>query len=342
MRAAGKETVPAKRLPTLEDVAARAGVSRATASRVVNADPRVGQAAREAVQASIRDLGYRPNRAARSLVRPDADSIAVVVPEAEERVFSDPFFSAILGAIYTKLADSPVQVLLAVAPPGKRDKIDRYLRGGYTDGAIVVSHHRDDGITDVLREIQLPAVYIGRPHAGDVGLPYVDVDNVTGGMLAAQRLIDGGRRRIGTVAGPQDMASGYDRLTGWRRAMTHAGLADDLVEYGDFTAASGGEKMLRLLEREPNLDGVFAASDLMAVSVIQELQGRGISVPEDVAVVGFDDSQMAKLTRPPLTTVLSTTSGMASTAVEMLLTLLKGQQVEHVILPTELIPRDSA
>lgn len=124
--------------------------------------------------------------------------------------------------------------------------------------------------------------------------------------------------------------------------MTQAGLADDLVEYGDFTAASGGEAMARLLGREPHLDRVFAASDLMAVSVIQELQGRGISVPEDVAVVGFDDSQMAKLTRPPLTTVLSTTTGMASTAVEMLLTLLRGEQVEHVILPTELVPRDSA
>lgn len=332
----------ARRLPTLEDVAAKAGVSRATASRVVNADPRVRGESRRAVEAAIRELGYRPNRAARSLVRPDAASIAVVIPEAEERVFTDPFFSATLGAIYTKLSDSPVQVLLAVAPPGEREKIERYLRGGYTDGAIVVSHHRDDGISDVLLETRLPAVYIGRPYAGDVGLPFVDVDNEAGGRIAAEHLLSLGRRRIGTITGPLDMASGADRLVGWRQALEEAGLAADLVEHGDYTAASGAEGVKRLLAREPGMDALFVASDLMAVSALHELQARGVRIPEDMAVVGFDDSQMAKLTRPPLTTILSTATGLAETAVEMLTALLRGDPVDPVVLPTELIRRGSA
>ncbi|WP_150463220.1 LacI family DNA-binding transcriptional regulator [Nesterenkonia ebinurensis] len=335
--------MPAKRLPTLEDVAARAGVSRATASRVVNADPRVGRLAREAVQEAIVELGYRPNRNARSLVRPEVDSIAVVVPEAEETVFSDPFFAALLAAITQSLADSPVQVLLAMGQPGDSQKIERYLRGGYTDGAIVVSHHKDDHIWQVLTATKLPAVYVGRPYAGDVGIPYVDVDNRAGGALAAQQLVSTGRRRIGTITGAMDMAASEDRLAGWREQLHSAGLDAGLVEHGDFSAASGAVAIRRLLKREPQLDGVFVASDLMAVAAVHELQAAGRKVPEEIAVVGFDNSQAAELTRPPLTTVVNPVTALAGTAVKLLLRLLEEQPVEsRVILETKLVRRASA
>lgn len=334
--------MPVKRLPTLEDVAAKAGVSRATASRVVNTDPRVGSLARQAVESAVAELGYRPNRNARSLVRQDADSIAVVVPEAEDRVFADPFFAATLGAITQALADSPVQVLLAMGKPGQSQKIDRYLRGGYTDGAIVVSHHKDDHIWQVLQATRLPAVYVGRPYAGEVGIPYVDVDNRAGGALAAQHLVDTGRRRIATITGPMDMAAGEDRLAGWAQTLKAARLPSDLVEHGDFSADSGAQAMQRLLERDSELDGVFVASDLMAVSAMHQLQGAGVQVPEDVAVVGFDDSQAAQLTRPPLTTVLNPVAEMATTAVSMLMDLMNDQPALPVILPTELVHRVSS
>lgn len=332
----------AKRLPTLEDVAARAGVSRATASRVVNADPRVGQLARESVQGAVAELGYRPNRNARSLVRPAADSIAVVVPEAEDRVFADPFFASMLAAITQTLADSPVQVLLAMGQPGKSQKIERYLRGGYTDGAIVVSHHQDDHIWQVLQQTKLPAVYVGRPFVGDVGIPYVDVDNRAGGTLAAAHLLSLQRQRIGIITGALDMAAGQDRLAGWRDALADVAVADDLVEHGDFSADSGARAMRRLLEREPELDAVFVASDLMAVSALHELQEAGKHIPDDVALVGFDDTPTAQLTRPPLTTVLNPVTAMATRAVELLLKLMNDESAESVILGTELIHRDSA
>ncbi|WP_120006444.1 LacI family DNA-binding transcriptional regulator [Nesterenkonia muleiensis] len=335
--------MPAKRLPTLEDVAARAGVSRATASRVVNADPRVGRVARESVQAAIAQLGYRPNRNARSLVRQEADSIAVVVPEAEDRVFTDPFFASVLAAITQTLADSPVQVLLAMGQPGKSHKIERYLRGGYTDGAIVVSHHQDDHIWQVLQQTKLPAVYVGRPFVGDVGIPYVDVDNRAGGALAARHLVSSGRRRIGTITGPQDMAAGQDRLAGWHQVLVEAGMSADLIENADFSADSGALAMRRMLDRAPDVDAVFVASDLMAVSALHELQRLGRHVPDDVAVVGFDDTPAAQLTRPALTTVLNPVTGMATTAVQMLLRLLEDEDVDSpVILGTRLIPRTSA
>lgn len=333
----------ARRSPTLEDVAARSGVSRATVSRVINGDTRVQPLKRQAVEAAVVELGYRPNRAARSLVTRDVDSIAVVVPEAEERVFSDPFFSSMLAAVTQRLADSPVQVLLAMGQQGRgREKIERYLRGGYTDGAIIVSHHQDDQLAGVLEETRLPAVYVGRPYAGDNRLPYVDVDNEAGGVLAAEHLIRSGRLRLGTVAGSQDMAAGADRLLGWRRGLEAAGLGSGLVEIGDFTAEAGRSGIAGLLEQDPALEGVFVASDLMAVSVVHELQARGIRVPEDVAVVGFDDSSAAGLVRPTLTTVINPVAGMAGTAVDMLMRRMEGAEVEPVVLGTEMVLRESA
>ena len=334
--------MPARRLPTLEDVAAKAGVSRATASRAVNLDPRVKAQSRIAVEAAVFELGYRPNRAARSLVNQEIDSIAVVVPEAEDRVFADPFFEAMLASITQRLSDSPVQVLLAMGQPGQgRQKIERYLRGGYTDGAIIVSHHRDDDLASVLHETKLPAVYVGRPYAGDVGIPYVDVDNSSGAALAAEHLLAQGRRRLATIAGPQDMAAGADRLAGWSAALRRAGLDASLVEYGDFSAASGASAMERLLETAPDIDAVFVASDLMAVAAMHEVQSRGISVPEQIAVVGFDDTHAAQLTRPPLTTVINPVGELAGRAVDLLLQLMNGDTVEPVLLQTAMVKRTS-
>jgi len=335
--------VTSRGAPTLEDVAARAGVSRATASRVVNDDPRVRPAAREAVMAAIAELGYRPNRAARSLVTREADSIAVVVPESDERVFSDPFFSGTLAGVTRALADTPLQVVLVMGRPGDGDgRMERYLRGGHTDGAIVVSHHREDNLWRVLEETRLPAVFLGRPYAPQARVPYVDVDNFTGAVLATRYLVEQGRTRIATITGPQDMSAGSDRFRGWRETLRVGGLDASLVEPGDFTPAGGAAAMRRLLQRRPDLDAVFAASDLMAVAAMGELHASGRKIPDDVAVVGFDDAEAAQLARPPLTTVVNPISEMASRAVALLLERMHGRAVESEVLTTQLVVRGSA
>ncbi|QDO88428.1 LacI family transcriptional regulator [Ornithinimicrobium ciconiae] len=329
--------------PTLEDVAARAGVSRATASRVINADPRVREAARLAVHAAVAQLGYRPNRAARRLVTRAADSIAVVVPESDERVFSDPFFSGTLRGVTRAVGDLPMQVVLVMGKPDDGDhRMERYLRGGHTDGAIVVSHHQNDNLWRVLAETQLPSVFLGRPYAEEARVPYVDVDNAAGAALAARHLVERGCRRIGTVTGPLDMSAGQDRLDGWQRVLVEAGLSTDLVEIGDFAAAGGAQATRRLLERCPDLDGIFVASDQMAVAAIGELAVAGRRVPEDVAVVGYDDSTAATMSRPALTTVVNPIAEMASRAVDLLLRVMDGDEVEPAILPTALVVRESA
>ncbi len=332
---------------TLEEVAARAGVSRSTASRAINGGFRVSPEALASVERAVADLGYTPNRAARSLVTRRTDSIALVVPEPDERVLTDPFFAGVMSGVSASLVDSDIQVVLVIARPGQSQRTARYLRNGHVDGAIVVSHHRDDELDRTLADLRLPSVFVGRPLAmtggSDLGLQYVDVDNIEGGRLATQRLIDLGRRRIGTIAGPQDMSAGVDRLVGWRAAMHAAGLADDAVVHGDFTIAGGTAAMHRLLEGFPDLDGIFVASDLMASGGLPVLAQAGRTVPGDVAVVGYDNSAIATSTTPPLTSVVQPIVAMARAAGLRLLDQLQGAEPSPpLIFAPELVIRASA
>lgn len=330
--------------PTLEDVAAQAGVSRATVSRVVNADPRVSPQARERVQAAIIELGYAPNRAARALVTRQADSIAVVIPESDARLFSDPFFAGTLHGVSTALATTDLQMVLVMGQPDDDlGRLDRYLRGGHTDGAIITSHHRRDEFWQAAQASGLPVVFLGRPFAPVPGMPYVDVDNAHGAALAVRHLLEQGRTRIATIAGPSDMVAGADRLAGWRHEMRAAGLRDDAVVHGDFSAAAGAAGMARLLADHPDIDGVFVASDAMAVAAMDTLVQHGRSVPDDVSVVGFDNTDAALESTPALTTIINPIVPMARKAVGLLLGLLDGDEVPAAVtLSTEIVIRSSS
>jgi DNA-binding LacI/PurR family transcriptional regulator len=329
--------------PTLEQVAERAGVSRSTASRAINGGLRVSPEAQASVETAIAELGYTPNRAARSLVTKRSDSIALVVPEPDERVLSDPFFAGVLNGLSTALADAELQLILVFARPGDSDRTIRYLRNGHVDGAIVVSHHRDDALDNAMRTSRLPNVFIGRPLSSAGDTQYVDTDNVAGGRIATQRLIDLGRRHIATIAGPLDMSAGTDRLTGWREAVRAAGLPDDAVEYGDFTIPSGEAAARRLLAAHPETDAIFIASDLMAIGAMVVLTELGREIPKDVAVVGYDNAPLAISTNPPLTTVVQPVVAMARAAGARLLDQLHGGGYrEPLIFEPELVIRASA
>ncbi|MBI9114731.1 LacI family DNA-binding transcriptional regulator [Sanguibacter suaedae] len=310
-------------IPTLEEVAQEAGVSRSTASRAINGGSRVSPEAQAAVDDAIARLGYIPNRAARSLVTRRTNSIALVVPEPDERVLNDPFFAATLRGMNTALKDSDLQLVLLIAKPGEStSRLGRYLRNGHVDGAIVVSHHRKDDLETAIVASQLPAVFVGRPFRLLSGLRFVDVDNLAGGRLATEHLVSRGCRNVAHIAGPGDMTAGEDRLEGWREALRAAGLPDGPVERGDFTTAAGVRAMEAILEADPTIDGVFAASDLMAVGALRVLAKHGRSVPGDVAVVGYDDLGVAEGTVPALTTVSNPVVRMARAATEELLSTL--------------------
>lgn len=329
--------------PTLEQVAALAGVSRATVSRVVNGSPKVLPDTVAAVERAIGELGYVPNRAARALVTRRTDSIALVVPEPDSRVFSDPFFGDILRGISRTLAPTSSQLVLLIEPAeGDDQRLLRYLRGGHVDGAIIVSHHGRDNVLQELAQLPLPIVFSARPLGVEVPVASVDVDNVAGARTAIEYLLSIGRRKLGTVAGPLDMTAGLDRLTGYKDVVAEAGIPE-AVSYGDFTADGGEQATLRLLGEYPDLDGIFVANDLMATATLRVLSQLGKRVPEDVAVVGFDDSVVATTTTPKLTTVRQPVEKLGARLAEILLAKLAGADLTSPeIYDTELIIRGSA
>ncbi|WP_433511731.1 LacI family DNA-binding transcriptional regulator [Nonomuraea sp. CA-143628] len=330
------------RRPTLEAVAARAGVSRATASRVVNGQTTVAPDIRDAVLRAIDELGYLPNPAARSLVTQRTDSVALVVSEPPTRVFSeDPLFATAIRSASVELEAADKQVVLMLASsPKSHSRVERYIAGGHVDGVMLISMHGADPLPTALSRLRVPVVSYGRP-AVPVNIPYVDNDNVGGAEAAVRHLVEAGRRRIATIAGPQDMIGGQDRLTGYRNILRDSDRRS-IVAVGDFTRQSGAVAMRQLLGDDPSLDAVFVANDLMAVGALQSLRLAGRRVPDDVAVVGFDDIEAAKYTEPPLTTVRHPVPEQAAAMVRLLLGLFTGGSAEPIILPTELVVRESA
>ncbi|MGL5817226.1 MAG: LacI family DNA-binding transcriptional regulator [Phycicoccus sp.] len=340
-----ESTAPAR--PTLEEVATAAGVSRATVSRVVNGSPRVSAAVLAAVNDAIARLGYVPNRAARSLAARHTMAIALVVPEDAHRVFGDPYFADIVQGISDRLDDSEFVLNLQLTHPSSpSEKIRNYLRGGNVDGAIVVSHHTGDHFLTRL-DPDLPVVFGGRPILGDETpghVPHhVDADNLGGARTAARHLVDLGRTRIATITGPQDMPAAIDRERGWREVLTEAGLPDHRVARGDFTIEGGLRAGLQIVREHPDLDAIFVASDFMARGALLAFEQAGLRVPQDVAVVGFDNSFYATRGEIGLTTIDQHTVRMGHEVADVLLRLLAGEPVEHrTVLATTLVVRDSA
>ncbi len=329
-------------VPTLEAVAARAGVSRATVSRVVNGSTKVTPEVVDAVTKAIADLNYVPNRAARSLASRRTQVVALVVPESTAKVFADPFFASIVQGVALSLADTEYTLNMVISSETNPDKTRRYLMGGNVDGALVVSHHSGDHSYAQLGA-SLPIVFGGHP-VGDTEHDsyFVDVDNVAGAAGATEHLIERGRRNIALITGPQDMPAGLDRLTGWQRAMAAHGLDTSLIEYGDFSPLSGREAMRRLLDRGRPIDGLFAANDQMAAGAYAAIHEAGLSIPGDIAVVGFDDDYFGLTATPPLTTVHQPSVGLGETMAEVLVRRIEGEPVERItLLPTELVVRQS-
>lgn len=326
---------PTAQAPTLEDVARLAGVSRATASRAINGGDRVSPQSLVAVEQAVTALGYTPNRAARSLVTRRTDSIALVVPEQGGRIVSDPFFARSLEGFSSALEETDYQlVLLTARKPGDSERMLRYLRNGHVDGALVLSHHQGDALTSGLSMSSLPCVFGGRPLRDTHQLNYVDVDNRGGAKLAVEHLVARGRRRIATIAGPSDMAAGIDRLEGWREAMLEAGLADDLVVESDFTVVGGDAAAERLLSEHPDIDAIFAASDPMALGALRAMTAAGRQVPDDVALVGFDNTDDSLASHPGLSTIDHPVTQMAEAMAEILLHIL-GASGEKAVAKTK-------
>jgi DNA-binding LacI/PurR family transcriptional regulator len=341
----------AARLPTLEDVAQVAGVSRATVSRVINGIRNVNPELHELVWNAVDATGYVPNRAARSLVTRRTGTIALVVSDSEShdddpfmsRFFSDPFFGRVVGGLMSALR--PVGVQLALQLAGNQEARTRLvgdLRQGQADGVVLLSLHPGDTLPQLLADAGLAGIMIGRP-ATPVPISYVDVANDAGAALAADHLVGRGRQRIGMITGPVDVPAAHDRLTGFRQAMARHGHAFIPSVEGNFTLDSGEVAMRRLLALEPSLDAVFVANDLMAQGALKTLHELDRRVPDDVAVIGFDDSSAALAARPALTTIRQPLEDMAAESARLLLARVEDPRlrVTSVIYEPVLVERQS-
>lgn len=333
---------PRKQQPTLELVAERAGVSRATVSRVVNGSDRVKPQAMRAVEQAIRELNYVPNRAARSLAQGRTNSIALVVPENTAKFFADPYFAKVVQGAAQYLAGTEFMLSLLLSTEADPAKTTRYLQGGNVDGALVLSHHADDrSYADI--GASLPMVFGGRTVNADPSQIYVvDIDNVAAARQATEVVIQRGRRRLATIAGPQDMGAALDRLSGFVGAVRAAGLEPVAVLEADFTPDGGYQAMRGLLERGERIDGLFAASAQMGFGALQALAEAGIQVPADVSVTAVDDDSFARNSTPPLTTIAQHPERQGEIMAEVLVKRITGEQVpEWSIMDTELILRAS-
>lgn len=327
----------------MHDVAVVAGVSRGTISRYVNGDPYVSASARRAIEAAIAEVGYVPNTAARHLVMQRTETIAFIVHEPHSLFIEDPNIGGILLGANAALSEADHQMaVLIVDSERDTERVARYLSGGSVDGVIIVYARAHDPIAGVVERLRLPAAFVGHP-PGATSAAFVIIDNRGSARAITERLVDTGRRRIGMIAAALDRDSGAERLSGFTDALGER-YDDALVErVALYSYSAGREGMTALLERAPDIDGVFAASDAIAAGAMEALRTAGKRVPHDVGVVGFDDSAWARRTLPALSTVRQPAEGLGREAAALVLEQLRGDAApREVLLQSEIVWRESA
>jgi DNA-binding LacI/PurR family transcriptional regulator len=328
----------------LEDIGRMAGVSRATVSRVVNGEQNVRPEVRERVEDVIRRTGYTPNAAARSLVSKRTGVIGLVIPSRVHSLFEDPYFAQLIQGVTlaSNRAGTTLSLFLFQSEAEERELSPRVIESGFLDGIIITATRMGDPLVARLMSRGLPLVMVGRPDTDDVS--YVDVDNRGGAIEAAHHLVESGRSRIGLIGAPTNTTTGRDRLDGFLAGLADRGRSFDteLRIDGDFSEPSGYEAMQALLDR--GVDGVFAASDSMAMGALRAIRQRGLDVPGDVAVVGFDGFSASQNSVPPLTTIRQPVAETATRAVEVLIELISGESTAptSIVLPVELVVRSTS
>jgi DNA-binding LacI/PurR family transcriptional regulator len=307
--------------------------------------PRISQATKDAVQAAAANLGYVANSAGRALRAGRSASIALVVPNTGQHVFGHPYFMHLLVGVTAAANERDAALMISTNPDETHGvaAYERVLRSQAASGAIIASASINDPNVNRMVDASMPVVLIGRfphlPQAVSVG-----VDDVAGAAAITRHLVaDHGLRRVGHISGPLDHQTAIDRYEGFQAALGEAGGATHALAIGDFSEQSGRDAARQLLEGMSGIQAIFAANDEMAYGALLELRARGLRVPEDVALAGYDDFGVSRLTTPGLTTVHVPAKDMGRCAAELLFGLVGGNVPEptHTVLPVELIVRDS-
>lgn len=330
----------------LEDIARKAGVSRSTVSRVINNEPYVREQTRQKVLEIIERERFSPNPAARALVTQRTRVIGVVIPSTINVVFEDSFyFPTLLQGVADATHARDYAMLLWLGKDGEDQERfqNRVTKNRLMDGLIIASATLNDPFVERLVQSDLRFVMVERPSNYHDRVSYVTVDNVSAAQVAVEHLINHGRRKIATITGALDNPDGQDRLEGYKKALKRSGIPFNpaLVAEGRFTRKAGYLGMRQLLDQD--IDAVFAASDLTAMGALDALRETDLRVPEDLALVGFDDLPYASESTPQLTTVRHPIQDKGARATMLLLDLIEGAlgRPQQVLLPTQLVIRQS-
>lgn len=328
--------------PTYSEIAKLAGVSEATVSRVLNGDDKVDAKRIKAVTKAVETLGYKKNRAAAALASGRTGLIAVVIDD-DLSVFQDPFWGTITNGISRVLMENEMQTLLLVAPLDKLDSpVAQYLLRGEVDGVIFLQLQKDSLIKKLSKQ-NFPLVVNGTPHSSNP-FAYVDSDNAGGAYAAVEHLVNQGRSCIAVITGDLTNTAAEQRLDGYLAAIKSFEKLESksLIATGNWTREAGYELAKKLMSKNPDLDAIFCSNDNMAFGAIAAIKEAGKSVPEDIAVIGFDDSFLAQNSHPGLTTVRQDIVGLGMEAAKMILAILRGEEAHSEILPCELVIRATA
>ena len=330
---------------TLKEIADQAGVSRSTASRVVNNQPNVSEKARKRVLDVIQETNFHPNAAARTLASQRSWVIGLVLPQSVSSFFTDPYYPHLIKGIAQACNQKnyTLALFLVGTKEDEENVYPRIARKGFLDGVVVQSgHHGDQGIIGRMVDMKIPMIVAGRPFRSD-NVTYLDIDNVHSAYIAVNHLVRLGRRRIATITGPVNSTVGQDRLEGYRKALAERGMDFDetLIVDGDFTEVGGYYAMQKLLPAKP--DAVFAASDTMAIGAMRAVKDANLKIPDEIAFVGFDDLPIASYAAVPLTTIRQPVVQFGICAIETLIDMIENRitQPSHIIMNTELIIRSS-
>ncbi|HVZ81230.1 MAG TPA: LacI family DNA-binding transcriptional regulator [bacterium] len=337
---------------TMQDIATRAGVTKATVSMVINNDKRITETTRQKVLAIVRELNYYPNESARKLAKGKTDTLAFVMPR-----FGSPFIASIMDAFERRTYETR-RYLNGIQPYSTRNEVAvleevlrKILYSRKADAVVLLDQIPSPALVAEFKDKRIHLVLIETKAAGAHS---VRVDNHKGAQLAVQHLLQKGRKRIGLIMGNSRPDAIYEpnpvaeeRLRGYQDTLKEAGISFRTELVGvveNYTPEEGADLLGKLLEKEPKLDAVFsAAGDWVAMGVLDEARRRGIRVPEDLSLVGYDDVLQARLIHPPLTTIRQSFGDIASVAFDIAMEAIDGKllQEKHVLLEPELVLRAS-
>jgi DNA-binding LacI/PurR family transcriptional regulator len=329
---------------SISDIARLAGVSKSTVSRALNDSPLIGDETKDRVRAVAREHKFVMNASARRLSLMQSHVIGLMThPYTSESSTTDIFMLEVMSGISSGLRARGYDLLLINVGKDDAAWADSYIETGRVDGFIVLSSSCTPNQIENLVQLKAPFIMWGR-QVGSRRHCSVSGDSFAGGKLATEHLLRSGRRRIAFIGGPASELEVRDRFGGYEEALHEAGVKVDpaLVAYGDYTARSGHAVMRSLLERNPDLDAVFVNSDLMAIAAMDAIREQGRVVPDDVAVVGYDDVSMARFSNPPLTTIRQNGPLAGRLLAENLVQYVQKGVVTNVSIPAELVVRRSA